>query len=55
MFKNTSIRIKLIFLFGLSAGVALLLVTTSSFIYNLYEYKNTVVKERLVEKILLLH
>ncbi len=47
MFKNTSIRIKLIFLFGLSAGVALLLVTTSSFIYNLYEYKNTVVKESI--------
>lgn len=47
IFQNFSIRIKLIFLFALSAGVALLLATTSSFIYNLYEDKNSVVKESI--------
>jgi diguanylate cyclase (GGDEF)-like protein len=47
IFLNLSIRKKLVFLFSLSAGIALLLASTSSFIYNMYEDKNKVVKESI--------
>jgi len=47
IFKNFSINKKFIFLFSLSAGIALLLATTSFFIYNMYEDKNKVVKESM--------
>jgi len=46
-FQNFSIRTKLIFLFSLSAGLALFLAITSSFIYNMHKDKNTVVKESI--------
>lgn len=46
-FPEFSIRTKLIFLFSLSAGIALFLATTSSLIYNINEDKNTIVKESI--------
>ena len=47
IFQKFSIRKKLIFLFSLSAGIALVLATTGSFIYNMNEDKNNVVKESI--------
>ncbi len=47
IFQKFSIRKKLIFLFSLSAGITLLLATTSTFIYNIYKDKNIAVKESI--------